>query len=168
MPDETYIRQKLKARYNRRFFLAAHLALLFALLIASPLLRALAGLILPVFVLLLPHALYVAYREYKDWLERRIDREVYGHDEADWGGKRKRYPDAHHDEPAFRLTDDGEIEPVSGGKAKRGYDAPPARHERRQPDRPPRHADTRRRGRKDDTDEWDLKRLFKKVRDILD
>lgn len=165
MFDETYMRHKLKQRYNRRFFVGAHVALLIA------------GLFLPVvgdfltalvFVLLIPHALYVAYREYHDWLERRIDREIYGHHQAEMFDKRKRYPESYEDTSAFRLTDDGEIEPVNGSKAKRGYDQASPVYTSRDRDTSQQPVKPRRRGRKDDTDEWDVKRLFKKVKDILD
>ncbi|MFW5692474.1 MAG: hypothetical protein ACOCX3_03900 [Chloroflexota bacterium] len=188
MFDDTDIRHKLRQRYNRRFFIGIHVALLLLLLIAGRFLPVVGGLLTAlVFLLLLPHALYVLYREYRDWLERRIDKELYRHQQAEMVGKRKRYPEAYEETPAFRLTDDGEIEPVTGDGTGRGYDQPyPVQTASRDHDASPsqrsgkprrrgRKDDTdewdvkpRRRGRKDDTDEWDVKRLLKKVKDILD
>ncbi len=159
MFDDTDIRHKLRQRYNRRFFMAAHVALLLLLLIAGRFLPVVGGLLTAlVFLLLLPHAFYVMYREYRDWLERRIDNELYRHQQAEMAGKRKRYPEAYEETPAFRLTDDGEIEPVTGDGTGRDYDQPyPVQTASRDVSPSQRSGKPRRRGRKDDTDEWDVK-----------
>lgn len=181
--DLHHIRQQIKHRYNRRFFLGAHIVVLLVLLAAvwfAPSLRLLA---LAAFVTLLPHALYVAYAEYRGWLSHRVERELddryypepyYEYETA----KRKRYPvDGDDYDPLhYRLTDDGEIEPVNRRVAE--DDVPPevsgrGRYDRRRTARYTRDSRSRprkpsKRRYKDDTGEFDVKKLLKKLKDIVD
>ncbi|MEL7233910.1 MAG: hypothetical protein AAGK74_05410, partial [Chloroflexota bacterium] len=89
--DTEQRRQQIKRRYNRRFFLGIHVAALLMIVVLQwfglPL-----GFLIPLLaVALIPHALYVAYLEYRDWLEHRVDAELYADDAGfEPDGKRKR------------------------------------------------------------------------------
>jgi hypothetical protein len=153
------------------------LLLMLAAVWIAPGLRLLA---LAAFVTLLPHALYAAYAEYRGWLSHRIERELDNHYPAPYyeTGKRKRYPvDGDDYDPLhYRLTDDGEIEAVH--RRDPVDEVPPevsgrGRYDRRRTARYTR--DTRSRPRKpskrrykDDTGEFDVKKLLKKLKDIVD
>lgn len=170
--------RELKRRYNRRFRLALHGAAWLALLIASAFVAWLGGLAALALLALIPHALVVAWQEYQDWLKRHVTQQVDALDTHDAApGKRKRYEsDADPLGPArFRLTDDGEIEPVSDGqamgdvppKAKRGAASSSSRPVARPADEPP-HKRRGQRRRDDDTDEFNVRALFKKLKDLVD
>ncbi len=173
MYDDT--RARIKARYNRRFYVGAHLAALLMLILVSAFVPWMGMVTLTLGLALIPHALYVAYKEYTDWVERRVDDEMYGPP-----AKAKRYPEDEVEPGGFRLTDDGEIEPIGPEKPKNGYDQPraysreDARRSRQRgydddddDDRRDRHEKKRRR-RKHDTDEFDVKEIFEKLKDIID
>ncbi len=169
--EREYTRHELKQRYNRRFFIAAHIIVVILLLPVVLFVPGLRLLLVVAALTLLPHALYVAYGEYQHWVEHKLDRKLHG------GAKPKRYPEERVEPSQFRLTDDGEIEPVAAAKPKRKLESQPQprpqpRSRRRLEDdeeeRETRRQDKRRRRRKDDTDEFDVKSLLEKLKDLVD
>jgi hypothetical protein len=168
--DEDALRRDLRQRYLRRFALGAHIAVILALAPLSLFLPLLGWLALIAAVALLPHALYIAWYEFRFWLDHKVEREVAQQSRA--AGKRKRYEaDLPPAGPALRLTDDGELEAVPVRTAYHTHDdedsytesaSGSAREESRK----------RRKGRKRsamfDTDEFEIPDLLKKLKDIVD
>lgn len=178
------LRREMKARYNRRFLLALHIGLVPFLIIAARLMSALGFMIVPVTLLLIPHVVWVIYLEYRTWRDARIDRKLYALQEEMMPDKRKHYPEPA-ERTGFRLSDDGELEPVYDNDwnsrderpAEDGWQRPDdAQRSRRASanwrtpeDRPgKRRKDDGKRRRDDDTDEFDFRSLMKKLRDIID
>ncbi len=179
--DNEKLRAQIRRRYTRRFFLGAHGAVLIFSMVLAVIVPELA-LLLPLAVItFIPHALYVAYHEYHYWVEHKIDKKIYGDPlsvDPHTTTKRKRYADDFVDEPTFRLTDDGEIEEVPPTfKAKRGqtdYTVTQERDSRRERSSSKKRDHDKKRRKKDkkrrkfDTDEFDVKKLLKKFKDIID
>lgn len=169
--EQNELRQQIKQRYNRRFFLIAHIVVFLVSLIViwiAPDLRFLSVLLLMTLIL---HGLFVAYREYRDWLVNKVERELYTNDRFEYvDEKRKRYPEGDSDHTQFRLTDDGEIEPVYSTKAKRGKWNVPLTEGRKtyQNEAQQKRRKKPKQWREDDTDEFDVKKLLKKLKDIVD
>ena len=177
-PDhrEEQMRKQIRQRYNRRFFLAVHVGTLIACVLLLGLLPALQIVLALGLLALIPHLIYVAYLEYRDWLERKIDREL-GHSASDNDAyplnKRKRYPEGMQSSKRFRLTDDGEIEtysaPTAGVFEKGKNDSSASGYQRRDDEKSRSRKNEKKRRRKDDdTDEFNVKELLEKVKDFLD
>lgn len=165
--NSEHIRKQMKQRYNRRFFIVAHAILLLLTLIAAGLFPPLGPAVLMLALALIPHALYLAYKEYRDWLEDRIERELDRKASQTYeAGKRKRYADEAAPS-TFRLTDDGEIEEVRAEAPRRDWDFEDRRAAPRRTSSDTRREKPRRRER-DDSDEFDLKKLMKKVKKVKD
>lgn len=184
--NEETIRKQIKQRYNRRFYLIAHVGVLAMIYVASLILPALGMIATLTFLALIPHVLYVAYQEYRDWIEHKVDQELYEQNAPEYSAteKRKRYADDYgygESEVRYEITDDGELAPISqstpySDKPKRkaksyddDYDTrshKKSREYREYDDRKRRKKDKKR--RKFDTDEFDLKKVVKKIIDIVD
>ena len=146
--DLEQARKELKERYNRRFFIGAHIAAFIMSLIASSFLPGINIVMAAILATLMPHILYVAYHEYRHWVEKEVERTLYAPVQTQ---KRKRYANEYGvDDGTFRLTDDGEIQPT---------------HTPTQTYRPPIREKKR---RKDDSDEFDVKKLLKELKDVVD
>lgn len=172
--DRDSMRRQIRRRYNRRFAIIAHLVIFVLSLPLVLILPVLSSLPAILFVLLLPHGLYFAYSEYRDWLADRVERELHGdvvHDDFD---KRKRYPEESAQSTGFRLSDDGELEPIGSSTSRRRslFEMDEPEFPQRRDDRSSRkrydYDKKRRRKDDDDTDEFDVKRLLKKLKDIID
>ncbi len=165
--EEQQIRQEMKQRYNRRFFLLAHLGLLLFGLIIGGFIPSLSGISLFILLALIPHLLYAGYGEYQDWLSRKVDRELYRRDKARQSTeKRKRYQADAYGIGQYQLTDDGELEPIHQPKMKHNRLSDSYRDDKEYSDHKSRKSSKKR--RKYDTDEFDVKKLFKKLKDIVD
>ena len=163
--DRAQIRKRLKQRYNRRFFLGAHIAVLLVSLFLAWIAPNLTGLTVLVMLTLIPHALEVAYKEYRYWLEHKVEREIHQNQmtEVYSHGKRKRYAEEDMESTStFSLTDDGEIEEVRTPRVRQGE----FQGYKHQAERNRRTRETKRRD--DDSDEFDVKKLLKKLKDIID
>lgn len=167
--DQEQIRKQLKQRYNRRFFLGAHTAVLLVTLFLAWIEPNLTGLTVLVMLPLIPHALQVAYKEYRYWLEHKVEREIHQNHvkEAYSPGKRKHYAEEDMQAATFRLTDDGEIEEVRPSRV-RCDEFTENKHqvERKRVERKRRTPEKKRRD--DDSDEFDVKKFLKKLKDIID
>lgn len=162
--DQEQIRKQIKQRYNRRFFLGAHMAVLLVTLFLAWIAPNLTGLIVLVMLAIIPHALQVAYKEYRYWLEHKVEREIDQNEvtEAYSPGKRKRYVEEDIQAAAFRLTDDGEIEEVRPSRVRRDEFT----ENKHQVERKRRTPEKKR--WEDDSDEFDVKKFLKKLKDIID
>ena len=177
--EQEQIRKQLKQRYNRKFFLGAHITILIMALLLASAIPSLQILVVVISVALIPHMIYVAYFEYHRWLEKKIDRELHRNQQMSYvPDKRKRYQHEPAGQPTFRLTDDGEIEQVPHevdahyqhqstthdaytDSKKKAY-----KEKKRKDDSKYRKREKKR--RKFDTDEFDVKKLLKKIKDIVD
>ncbi len=198
--DQEHIRQEIKQRYNRRFFLATHggvllLALLIAWMIPTllsiPLLTMLVSIIaIVVFIMLVPHAIYVGYHEYQYWLDHKVDQHLTPEQwEADpIMQKQKRYAGDELTGGRFQLTDDGELEEVFPTRPDPEYDERKITKSKRdksyrsESDHDEREEKARRKLRKKDKKrrkldldldldidlDFDAKKIFKKLKDIID
>ena len=162
--DQEQIRKQLKQRYNRRFFLAAHIAVLLVTLFLAWIVPNLTDLPVLVMLALIPHALHVAYKEYRYWLEHKVEREIHQNQviEAYSPGKRKRYVEEEMQAATFRLTDDGEIEEVRPSRVRRDG----LTENKHQGERKRRTPEKKRRN--DDSDEFDVKKFLKKLKNMID
>lgn len=186
--NEEHLRRQIKQRYNRRFFFIAHVGVLAMIYVASLLLPALSLFATVTFLALIPHVVYVAYQEYRAWVEHKVEQELVEQDSTYYAGtvKRKRYADdydAYEQDVRYELTDDGELAPVSHSdpyseKPKRKarsyehdrdeYDYDRRNHKKSR-DYDERKRDKRSKKRsKYDTDEFDIKSIVKKIIDIVD
>lgn len=179
--DQEQKRKQLKARYNRRFFFGAHIVVYLLLIILSWTLPILSTLATITVLLLIPHALYVIYKEYRYWMVKRVDQELSGESSAtDPLAKRKRYPQAAEATSFNRLMDTDEYEQVDDYDDKRkNYPADEKRKKYADDKKSERLKDKsskkRRKKRRKfeldldfDTDEFDVKKLMKKLKDIVD
>jgi hypothetical protein len=191
--DQEHIRQEIKQRYNRRFFLATHGGgLLLALVIAwvIPMLTSIAILTMLfviiailVFIMLIPHAIYVGYHEYQYWLDHKVDQQLRPEQWEDdpTGQKQKRYAGDELTGGRFQLTDDGELEEVLPSttlqdrsySSESDYREPKTKLSKKEKKATQKLRKQEKSRREIDLDldidlDFDVKKLFKKIKDIID
>ena len=167
------IRGQLRKRYNRRFFLVAHLISLIVMFTLALFVSGINILAVIITLAFIPHAIFVIYHEYQYWLDHRIERELDNSMMLPEKSKRHLPNQSHSD--AFRLTDDGEIEPVHAKQIKTEKPISRQKYSRRydrndDKDHKKSYKSHKRdkKRRKYDTDEFDVKKLLKKLKDIID
>ena len=170
------IRGQIRRRYNRRFFLGAHLISLVVMFVMALFVPRIGVFTVLLALAFIPHAIFVIYGEYQYWLDHRIEREL--DDSMMMSEKPKRHLPNQPQSEAFRLTDDGEIEPVHSRQIEKEKPALRQQHSRRyerdddDDERKQAYKSRRRKRdkkhRKDDTDEFDVRKLLKKLKDIID
>jgi hypothetical protein len=166
--DTEQRRKQIKQRYNRRFFIGTHIVALVLVAVLQFFGLPLGAISALLAIALVPHLVYVAYLEYRDWLEVKVDRVLHGTDDHYPGSeKRKRYPSESTGEPTFRLLDDGEIEQVYPQKQPH-YEEERSKPYKKQDKKDRKRRKPSKKRRKFDTDEFDVKKILKKLKDIVD
>ena len=78
--DYEMIRQQTKQRHNRLFLLKAHTTVILSITVVLWLIHGAMALKLLFLLTLIPHSLYVGYKELQHWIDRKSGRRLY--DEA--------------------------------------------------------------------------------------